>query len=133
MLTRDPIADMLTRIRNGLMADHDSVEIPHSRIREELSRILKEQGYVSGYSVVEGEPSSTIKVILKYEGSNRDPIIQSLRRISKPGRRVYVGSNEIPSVLGGLGITVLSTSSGVMTGSEARKAGVGGEILCEVY
>ncbi len=132
-MTTDPIADMLTRIRNGLMADHDSVEIPHSRIREELSRILKEQGYVSGYSVVEGEPSSTIKVILKYEGSNRDPIIQSLRRISKPGRRVYVGSNEIPSVLGGLGITVLSTSSGVMTGSEARKAGVGGEILCEVY
>ena len=132
-MTTDPIADMLTRIRNGLMADHDSVEIPHSRIREELSRILKEQGYVSGYSVVEGEPSSTIKVILKYEGSNRDPIIQSLRRISKPGRRVYVGSNEIPSVLGGLGITVLSTSSGVLTGSEARKAGVGGEILCEVY
>ena len=132
-MTTDPIADMLTRIRNGLMADHDSVEIPHSRIREELSRILKEQGYVSGYSVVEGEPSSTIKVILKYEGSNRDPIIQSLRRISKPGRRVYVGSNEIPSVLGGLGITVLSTSSGVMTGSEARKAGAGGEILCEVY
>ena len=132
-MTTDPIADMLTRIRNGLMADHDSVEIPHSRIREELSRILKEQGYVSGYSVVEGEPSSTIKVILKYEGSNRDPIIQRLRRISKPGRRVYVGSNEIPSVLGGLGITVLSTSSGVMTGSEARKAGVGGEILCEVY
>ena len=132
-MTTDPIADMLTRIRNGLMAAHDSVEIPHSRIREELSRILKEQGYVSGYSVVEGEPSSTIKVILKYEGSNRDPIIQRLRRISKPGRRVYVGSNEIPSVLGGLGITVLSTSSGVMTGSEARKAGVGGEILCEVY
>lgn len=131
-MTTDPIADMLTRIRNGLMADHDSVEIPHSRIREELSRILKEQGYVSGYSVVEGKPSSAIKVILKYEGSNRDPIIQSLRRISKPGRRVYVGSNEIPSVLGGLGITVLSTSSGVMTGSEARKAGVGGELLCEV-
>ena len=132
-MTTDPIADMLTRIRNGLMADHDSVESPHSRIREELSRILKEQGYVSGYSVVEGEPSSTIKVILKYEGSNRDPIIQSLRRISKPGRRGYVGSNELRSVLGGLGITVLSTSSGVMTGSAARKAGVGGEILCEVY
>jgi small subunit ribosomal protein S8 len=132
-MTTDPIADMLTRIRNGLMAEHNSVEIPHSRIREELSRILKEQGYVSGYSVAEGKPSSTIKVILKYEGPNREPIIQSLRRISKPGRRVYVGSGEIPFVLGGLGITVLSTSNGVMTGSEARKAGVGGEILCEVY
>ena len=118
-MTTDPIADMLTRIRNGLMADHDSVEIPHSRIREELSRILKEQGYVSGYSVVEGEPSSTIKVILKYEGSNRDPIIQSLRRISKPGRRVYVGSNEIPSVLGGCRQGIHRRSQGSPRGSSS--------------
>jgi len=132
-MTTDAIADMLTRIRNGLMADHDLVEIPHSKIREELSRILKEQGYVSGYSVVEGSPSSTIKVILKYAGANREPIIQNLKRVSKPGRRVYVGSGEIPSVLDGLGITILSTSNGVMTGSDARKAGVGGELLCEVY
>lgn len=128
----DPIADLLNRIRNALMAGHERADVPHSKIREEIVRILKNEGYLVGYSLVEQEPINQIRVILKYQ-PDRSPTIRRLRRISKPGRRVYAGSNEIPSVLGGLGINIVSTSRGVMTGSTARDQGVGGEILCEVY
>ncbi len=128
----DPIADLLTRIRNALMAAHETAEIPYSKIREEVVRIMKEEGYLTGYTLVEGKPVSRIKVLLKYQ-PNRSPAITRLNRVSKPGRRVYAGKDEIPAVLGGMGITILSTSSGVMTGKAAREKGVGGEILCEVY
>ena len=128
----DPIADLLTRIRNALMAAHETAEIPHSKIREEIVRIMKEEGYLVGYTLVEEKPVSRIKVLLKYQ-RDRSPAITKLSRVSKPGRRVYAGKDEIPAVLGGLGITILSTSSGVMTGKAARDKGVGGEILCEVY
>ena len=128
----DPIADLLTRIRNALMAAHETAEIPYSKIREEVVRIMKEEGYLTGYTLVEGKPVSRIKVLLKYQ-PDRSPAITRLNRVSKPGRRVYAGKDEIPAVLGGMGITILSTSSGVMTGKAAREKGVGGEILCEVY
>ena len=128
----DPIADLLTRIRNALMAGHETAEIPHSKIREEIVRIMKEEGYLVGYTLVEEKPVRRIKVLLKYQ-RNRSPAITKLSRVSKPGRRVYAGKDEIPAVLEGLGITILSTSRGLMTGKAAREKGVGGEILCEVY
>ena len=128
----DPIADLLTRIRNALMSGHETTEMPYSKIREEIVRIMKEEGYLVGYTLVEEKPVSRIKVLLKYQ-RNRSPTITKLSRVSKPGRRVYAGKDEIPAVLGGLGITILSTSRGVMTGKTARDKGVGGEILCEVY
>ena len=128
----DPIADLLTRIRNALMAAHETTEIPYSKIREEVVRIMKEEGYLVGYTLVEEKPVSRIKVLLKYQ-PDRSPAITKLQRVSKPGRRVYAGKDEIPAVLGGMGITILSTSSGVMTGKAAQGKGVGGEILCEVY
>jgi small subunit ribosomal protein S8 len=128
----DPIADMLTRIRNGLQARHDRVRMPISNLKVEVARILKEEGYVRNYerSEVDGKPS--LMVMLKY-GPKGEQVITSLTRVSRPGCRVYVGSKDIPKVLGGLGINILSTSSGVMTGRDARKKRFGGEILCEVY
>ncbi len=128
----DPIADLLTRIRNALMSGHETTEMPYSKIREEIVRIMKEEGYLVGYTLVEEKPVSRIKVLLKYQ-RDRSPTITKLSRVSKPGRRVYAGKDEIPVVLGGLGITILSTSRGVMTGKTARDKGIGGEILCEVY
>ena len=128
----DPIADLLTRLRNALMAGHEIAEMPYSKIREEMVRIMKEEGYLVGYTLVEDKPVGRIKVLLKYQ-RDRSPAITKISRVSKPGRRVYAGKDEIPSVLGGLGITILSTSSGLMTGKTARGKGVGGEILCEVY
>ena len=128
----DPIADLLTRIRNALMSGHETTEMPYSKIREAIVRIMKEEGYLVGYTLVEEKPVSRIKVLLKYQ-RDRSPTITKLSRVSKPGRRVYAGKDEIPAVLGGMGITILSTSSGVMTGKTARDKGVGGEILCEVY
>ena len=128
----DPIADLLTRLRNALMAGHEITEMPYSKIREEIVRIMKEEGYLVGYTLIEDKPVGRIKVLLKYQ-PDRSPAITKISRVSKPGRRVYAGKDEIPSVLGGLGITILSTSSGLMTGKAARSKGVGGEILCEVY
>ena len=128
----DPIADLLTRIRNALMSGHETTEMPYSKIREEIVRIMKKEGYLVGYTLVEEKPVSRIKVLLKYQ-RDRSPTITKLSRVSKPGRRVYAGKDEIPVVLGGLGITILSTSKGVMTGKTARDKGIGGEILCEVY
>ena len=128
----DPIADLLNRIRNALMARHKTTEVPYSKIREEIVRILKEEGYLLGYTLVEQQPVNLIRVILKYQHDS-SPVITKLRRISKPGRRVYEGCSGIPSVLGGMGINIVSTSKGVMTGKAARDQGFGGEILCEIY
>jgi len=128
----DPIADFLTRVRNGLQADHDDVVMPHSRFKTEIARILSEQGYVEGYSVEPGRVGQQLRVTLKYTES-RDPVISGMERVSKPGRRQYVGSGEVPKVQGGMGTTIVSTSRGVMTGHEARKAGVGGELVAKVW
>lgn len=128
----DPIADMLTRIRNGLMANHDQVVIPRSKLKVEIARILQEEGYVRSYQEGEADGKPVLTVQLKY-GPGGEQVISTLRRVSRPGYRVFVGSREVPRVLGGLGVNILSTSHGVMTGGNARKKGVGGEILCEVY
>ncbi len=128
----DPIADMLTRIRNSLQARHQKVDIPSSKLKVELARILKEEGYIGNYKRTENDGKPVLTVFLKY-GPAGEQVITSVQRVSRPGYRVFVGKNDIPRVLGGLGINILSTSSGVMTGSEARKNGHGGEILCDVY
>ena len=128
----DPIADMLTRIRNGMAARHHKVEIPGSKVKIELARILKEEGYVANYRVATDNNKKTLKVYLKYRPDNR-PVITSLTRISKPSRRVYVDAQHIPRVIGGMGVSVLTTSKGVMTGRQAKGLGIGGEVLCTVY
>jgi len=132
MSMTDPIADLLTRIRNAQMATDETVEMPFSKAKAEIVKILEEEGYIFGHTVTHSKPFSTLTVHLKYQ-SQKDPIIRCLKRISKPGRRVYTRKGDIPVVLGGLGINILSTSKGVLTGKKARLAGVGGEILCEVY
>ena len=126
----DPISDMLTRIRNAGRALLPTVEMPHSRIKESLANILKQEGYITEVAV-EGKPIKKIKLKLKYQG--RKSVIEGLRRISKPGLRHYVGATEIPRVLGGLGVAVVSTPEGVMTGAQARKKNLGGELLCYVW
>ena len=126
----DPIADMLTRIRNASRALLPTVEMPHSRIKENLAQILKNEGYVAEVAV-ESKPAKKIKIHLKYQG--KKSVIEGLRRISKPGLRHYVGATEIPRVLGGLGVSVVSTPEGVMTGTQARKKNLGGELLCYVW
>ncbi|CAC9934337.1 ribosomal protein S8 [Aedoeadaptatus nemausensis] len=128
----DPIADMLSRIRNGNDARHKSVEIPASKIKAEIARILLEEGYIKSYDVLEEGPQGKINVELKY-GSNDEKVISGIKRISKPGLRVYAKSTEIPRVLGGLGVAVISTSKGIMTDREARKEQIGGEVLCYVW
>lgn len=129
----DPISDMLTRIRNAVRGRHPRVDIPASLLKIEIARILKEEGYISTYKVVEeSKPKKTLRVFLKY-GAGRRNIISDLQRVSRPGRRVYVGKTEIKQVMGGTGINILSTPQGLMTGQAARRAGVGGEILCEVW
>src|SRR4051795_6038061 len=135
MSMTDPIADFLTRIRNGIMAAHETVEIPSSKLKQEMARILTEQGYIEGFEVVPGEPGRAgdrIVVKLKYTES-RESVISGLRRISRPGRRTYVDSRSIPKVLGGMGTSIVSTSRGVMTGHDARKEGVGGELVAQVW
>ncbi len=127
-----PIADLLTRIRNALAVRHDAVQIPHSRLKSEMVKILHQEGYVSGYTTDGESPFRTLTVRLKY-GPDNTPVIQVLRCVSTPGRRRYVGRNEIPLVLEGLGINILSTSQGLVTGKKARELGIGGELLCEVY
>ena len=132
MTMTDPIADLLTRIRNGLMARDETVEVPFSRIKQEILRVLESEGYILGYNLNEKQPFSTLMVRVKYD-TDHDPAIRRIQRVSTPGRRVYAGKDEIPLVLGGMGINILSTSSGIMAGKKAREEGVGGEILCEVY
>ncbi len=131
MLT-DPITDYLNRIRNGLLADHEVVEIPASRLKREMSRILKEQGYISDFGVEPGRVGDVIKVRLRYTES-RDPVISGMERVSRPGRRRYVAKDDVPRVFGGMGTTIMSTSVGVMTGHEARQRGVGGEVVAHVW
>ena len=127
----DPIADMLTRIRNALVVKHDEVDIPTSNMKKEIARILLEEGYINGFEVV-GDKGETIKVALKY-GPRGEKVISGLKRISKPGLRVYAGSEELPKVLGGLGIAIISTPKGVMTDKQARKLRHGGEVLAYVW
>src|SRR5688572_5351264 len=131
MLT-DPISDYLTRIRNGLKAEHEEVVIPSSRLKREMSRILKEQGYISDFDVAAGDKGEVIRITLRYT-EDRDPVITGMERVSRPGRRRYVPKEEVPRVFGGMGTTIVSTSSGVMTGHEARKKGVGGEVVAYVW
>lgn len=126
----DPISDMLTRIRNGGLALRPVVAVPHSRMKESIAHILKKEGYVADVAV-EGKPMKTINIRLKYQG--KKTVIEGLRRISKPGLRHYVGATEIPHVLGGLGVAVISTSEGVMTGTQARKKNLGGEVVCYIW
>ena len=128
----DPIADMLTRIRNGVRARLPKVDIPASRLKGEIAKILKNEGYIANFKVVEDPRQGNIRVFLKY-GPGRERVITDLQRVSRPGCRIYCGKGEIPRVYGGLGINILSTSRGVMTGREAARTGVGGEILCNVW
>ncbi len=128
----DPIADMLTRIRNGAAARHGKVEIPASKLKVELARILKDEGYVTNYRVAEESGKPVIKLYLKYN-TDSTPVISRIDRVSKPGRRVYTSAEKIPRIIGGLGVSIVSTSRGVMTGRQAEKLGVGGEIVCSVY
>jgi small subunit ribosomal protein S8 len=131
-MTLDPISDMLTRIRNALKARHPKVDVPASRLKTDIARILKEEGYITNYKLAEDGVKKTIKIYLKYTPDNR-PVISKLERVSRPGCRVYVGRKEIPRVLGGMGVNILTTPRGVMTGRNAHREGVGGEILCQVW
>jgi small subunit ribosomal protein S8 len=128
----DPIADMLTRVRNAIRARHPKADVPASRLKIEIARILKEEGYIATYKVVEEGVRKTIRIYLKY-GADNTPVISAIERVSRPGCRVYVGQTEIPRVLGGMGINILTTPRGVMTGRDAHKEHVGGEILCRVW
>ena len=132
MTISDPIADMLTRIRNAIMARHDSVLIPASRMKLGIARIIKEEGFINDYEVIRGKPHRVIKIYLKY-GDRNQPILSGLERVSKPGLRVHVQRKGIPRVYGGLGIAILSTSEGVMTGQQAWHQRIGGELLCYVW
>ncbi|MFZ5855800.1 MAG: 30S ribosomal protein S8 [Chloroflexota bacterium] len=137
MSVNDPIADMLTRIRNAVLSGHAQVAMPSSNIKVEIAKILKEEGFLDGYEVVDGEKptSKTLRLKIKYVGERRErkPVIAGLERVSKPGRRIYTRKQDIPWVLSGLGVAILSTPKGVMTGVRARQLNVGGEILCKVW
>ena len=128
----DPIADMLTRVRNALAARHTKVDIPSSKLKVEVARILKEEGYINNYKVAGEGARKAIRVYLRY-GPKGEMVLHYLKRVSKPGSRVYVKNREIPNVLGGLGINIVSTSKGLMTGKQARQAQLGGELLCNIY
>jgi small subunit ribosomal protein S8 len=130
----DPIADLLTRIRNAILAGHKVVEAPASNLKKEIARILFEKGYILSYKVVEGETAQGIlKIALKYNPKNKKPAIKKIERASRPGLRKYIGVDEMPRVLNGLGVAIISTSKGLMTDKEAKKENIGGEVLCYVY
>jgi small subunit ribosomal protein S8 len=135
MTTSDPIADMLARIRNALMVGHPSVRVPSSKIKAAIAQILKEEGFIEDYHVTNERPQPQLVIKLKYVGERRErrSVITELRRISKPGRRVYVRASEIPWVRSGVGVAILSTPKGVLTGQQARRLGVGGEVLCHIW
>ncbi len=134
MNVTDPISDFLTRVRNAMLAGHKVVEIPASKLKGEIARILHEQGYILNYKTEsEKGPQGTIKIALKYDRKTEEPAIRQLQRISKPGLRKYVNHNDLPRVINGLGVAIVSTSMGVMTDKEARKEKIGGEVLCQVY
>ena len=132
MTMTDPIADMLTRIRNGLQASHEMVDIPNSKLKLNIAKVLKEEGYIKNYKIVSDGRHRLIRIYLRYDDKG-SPIIDGLKRVSKPSRRIYKGAEEIPQVLDGYGIHIVSTSKGLMTDKEARKAGMGGELLCSVW
>jgi small subunit ribosomal protein S8 len=132
MTTSDPIADMLTRIRNAMSARHPKVDVPASKLKMDIARILKEEGYIMNYKLADEGARRSIRIYLKYTPGNV-PVISRIERVSRPGCRVYVASKEVPRVLGGLGINILTTPRGVMTGSRARKENVGGEVLCQLW
>jgi small subunit ribosomal protein S8 len=134
-MTSDPIADMLTRIRNSLMARKGTCDVPASKIKVEIARILKEEGFIEGFEVVEGHPFANIIITLKYHGTRRDrqPVITNISRVSKPGRRVYRKRTDLPRVMSGIGIAIVTTPRGVMTAQQARRERVGGEVLCYVW
>ncbi|MCG0276122.1 MAG: 30S ribosomal protein S8 [Thermosediminibacteraceae bacterium] len=132
MAVTDPIADMLTRIRNANNAGHPTVEVPCSKIKKAIAETLKNEGFIQDYEVIEDGKQGIIKIYLKY-GPNKERVITGIKRISKPGLRIYVKKDQIPKVLGGLGIAILSTSKGIMTDKQARKEGVGGEVICYVW
>ena len=132
-MNTDPIADYLTRIRNANSAQHRVVEIPASKVKKEITKILFDQGYILSYKFEDNTKQGSIKIALKYDKLTKEPVIKELQRISKPGLRKYAGSNEIPRILNGLGIAIVSTSHGVMTGKKAKQENVGGEVLCYVY
>jgi small subunit ribosomal protein S8 len=133
----DPISDLLARTRNALMAGHATVSVPNSKLKQAIAAILKQEGYIEDYSVVpvDGSPQAALHLTLKYVGERRArrPVITGMERVSKPGRRVYAGARDIPWVLSGMGVAIVSTPKGVMTGAQARKQGVGGEVLCKVW
>lgn len=132
MTMTDPIADMLTRVRNAQSAGKDTVSMPSSKKLIEIVRIMEQEGYIRGYDVIEGEPRATLEITLKY-GPKKAKTIRGIKRISKPGLRIYAGKNALPRVLGGLGTAIVSTSKGVMTDRDARKAGVGGEVIAYIW
>jgi small subunit ribosomal protein S8 len=132
MPVSDPVADMLTRIRNAIQSRHDSVLIPHSKLKLALAQILKEQGYIRDYDLPRGQAHPNLRLHLVYR-EGRQPAISGLKRVSKPGLRIYVGKGEIPRVYGGIGTAIISTSQGVMTGRQAWRSGIGGELLCYVW
>ena len=131
VMVTDPIADMLTRIRNALMVRHDTVTIPASKTKLVIAKILKDEGFITDFTVVKGKTDKTIKITLRY--LDNQPVINGLERVSKPGLRVYVGSGEVPRVYGGLGISILSTSKGIMVGQDAWKQKLGGELMCHIW
>jgi len=134
MSVSDPIGDMLTRIRNAAMVRHQQVAMPNSKMREAIARILKEEGFIRDYEVIPAKPRPVLRLSLKYTSGKRpQPVITGLKRVSKPGRRIYAGRDELPWVRSGLGIAIVSTPKGVMTAQQARRLGVGGEVLCYVW
>ncbi|MEJ2747800.1 MAG: 30S ribosomal protein S8 [Anaerolineae bacterium] len=135
MSMSDPIADMLTRVRNALMRKHSTVSMPHSRTKEAIAKVMKDEGYIEDYKILPEKPQAVLQIVLKYTGGRRSyrSIITGLERVSKPGRRVYVGKGDIPWVLSGMGTAIMTTSKGVMTGQQARRLGVGGEVICKVW
>ena len=132
MAMTDPVADMLTRIRNANTAGHAEVDVPASKIKKNIAEILLKEGYIKGFEVVETEPQDVIKIEMKY-GAGKQKVISGIKRISKPGLKVYAKKDEVPKVLGGLGIAIISTSSGLLTDKQAREMGVGGEVICYVW
>ncbi len=132
-MTTDPIADYLTRIRNAVLANHRVVEIPASNLKKEITKILFDQGYILSYKFEENSHQGIIKIALKYDKLTKESVIKNIQRISKPGLRKYAGFNEVPRILNGLGVAIVSTSHGVMTGKQAKAENVGGEVLCYVY
>jgi small subunit ribosomal protein S8 len=130
MTMTDPVSDLLTRIRNACGARHETVDIPSSKMKLEIARIMKEEGYISGFTHIQDNKQGVIRIQLKYAGKNA--VISSLERISRPGCRVYVGKSEVPPIIGGLGICIMSTSQGILTGKQAEEKGLGGEVLCAI-